>query len=76
MTSTIWITPTSNIKDRGLLEENKIEKHIYDSDNDFLIFINKKTGEMRNDNLINISIYDDVILNGNVEYKILRMLSK
>lgn len=76
MKSTIWITPTTNIENQAVVDNNKVEEKTYDSHMDVFTFYNKKTDRTRKGTLINVSLYDDVIVEGDVKYVILRMLSK
>ena len=76
MKSTIVITPTSNIKDYRVIDETKIETRKYDSDMDVFTFYNQLRQDTRRSNLMSVSLYEDVIVEGEVHYKILRMLSK
>lgn len=76
MKSTILITPTTNIKNLRVVDENKIEKRTYDSDMDVFVLYNQRHQHTRRSNLMNVSLYEDVIVEGDVQYKILRMLSK
>lgn len=76
MTSTIWITPTANIKDLRVIDESKIEKREYDTDKDVFEFYNIRHQYTRRSNLMIVSLYEDVIVENEVNYKILRMLSK
>lgn len=76
MKSTIWITPTTNIKDLRVVDEKKIEKRTHDSDMDVFTFYNVRHQHTRRSNLMSVSLYEDVIVEGDVQYKILRMLSK
>ena len=76
MKSTIIITPTTNIKDLRVIDESKIETRTYDSDMDVFTFYSPKYNHTRRSNLMSVSLYEDVIVEGEVNYKILRMLSK
>ena len=76
MKSTIVITPTSNIKDYRVIDETKIETRKYDSDMDVFTFYNQLRQDTRRSNLMSVSLYEDVIVEGDIHYKILRMLSK
>jgi hypothetical protein len=76
MKSTIIITPTSNIQDNAVFDNSKVSKRTYDSDMDVFTFRNVKRDHLRRSNLMDVSLYDDVIVEGDVEYKILHMLSK
>lgn len=74
--STVWMTPTTNIKDHRVVDDKKVEKRTYDSDMDVFTFYNKKYRSTRRANLMDVSVYDDVIVEGDVQYVILCMLSK
>jgi hypothetical protein len=75
MKSTITITPVDNIKDFAVINNdlNLIETH--DSDMDVFLLENKN-GKRRVSNLMGVSLYDDLIVKGDIKYKILHMLSK
>ncbi len=76
MKSTITITPTTNIKDHRVVDETKIEKRTYDSDMDVFTFYNARHEHTRRSNLMSVSLFEDVIVEGDIQYKILNMLSK
>ncbi len=76
MNSTITITPITNIKDYRVIDDSKVEIRTYDSDQDYFTFYNVRLQMERKSNLINVSLYEDVIVENGVNYKILRMLSK
>lgn len=78
MKSTITITPTTNIDfdKMEVIDSKKIEVKEYDGLMDVFTFYNEKAKETRKGTLINVSLYDDVIVDGDVHYKILHMLSK
>jgi hypothetical protein len=76
MKSTILITPTTNIVNMAVVDNSKVEKRTYDSDMDVFTFYNVKREHTRKANLMDVSLYDDVIVENDVHYKILRMLSK
>lgn len=76
MNSTILITPTTNIRNNTVVDESKIEKRICNTLMDVFTFRNVKQNEKRRENLMHVSLFDDVIVEGNTEYKILQMLSK
>lgn len=58
------------------LVTDKIESRSYDSDMDVLLFENKNTGSRRRANLMDVSLYDDIIIEDNDKFKIISMLSK
>ena len=76
MKSTILITPTTNIKDLRVVDDKKVETRTYDSDMDVFTFYNQRHQYTRRSNLMSVSLYEDVIVEGEIHYKILRMLSK
>lgn len=76
MKSEITITPISNILNHRVIDEDKIQIRSYDTNMDVFEFYNQRYQESRKSNLMNVSLYDDVIVEGDEKYKILRMLSK
>lgn len=76
MKSTITITPITNIKDQMVIDNQQIEVRTYDSDMDVFTFYNIRDDRTRRSNLMTVSLYDDLIIEGSKQYKILRMLSK
>ena len=76
MKSTIIITPTTNIKDYAVVDNTKVEKRTYDSDMDVFTFYNQRYQNTRRSNLMSISLYEDVIVENDIHYKVLQMLSK
>ncbi len=70
----LTITETNNIKDYQLIDQKLISIVYYDK-SDELVFENN-VGELRNDRLINVSLYDDLIILNDKKYKILNMLTK
>lgn len=75
MKSRITITPTTNIKDNQVVDYDKVEKRTYDSDMDVFEFLDVVRNEKRRANLMNVSLYNDVIVEGDIHYKILHMLT-
>lgn len=75
MKSTIYITSTDNIKNHAVVDNDKVRKETHDTLMDIFTFENKN-GELRKSNLMDVSLYDDVIVDGNTKYVILSMLSK
>lgn len=75
MKSTILITPTTNIKDLIVIDETQIETRTYDSKMDVFEFYNVRHQDSRKSNLMDVSLYDDVIVEDGKNYKILRMLT-
>ena len=75
MKSTILITPTTNIKDLIVIDETQIETRTYDSKMDVFEFYNVRHQDSRKSNLMDVSLYDDVIVEDGKHYKILRMLT-
>lgn len=76
MKSKILITPTSNIKDYRVIDDKKVETQTYDSDMDVFTLYNQRHQYTRKANLMDVSLYEDVIVEGETHYKMLRMLSK
>lgn len=76
MKSTILITPTTNIVNMAVVDNSKVEERTHDSYMDVFTFYNVKREHTRKANLMDVSLYDDVIVENDVHYKILRMLSK
>jgi hypothetical protein len=74
--ATIWITPTTNILNSQVIDNGKIEKRVYDYDMDVFTFYNIRHKYNRRSNLETVSLYEDVIVEGDIQYKILRMLTK
>lgn len=76
MKSTILITPTSNIVNMAVVDNSKVTERTHDSYMDVFTFYNVKREHTRKANLMDVSLYDDVIVENDIHYKILRMLSK
>lgn len=76
MTSTILITPVTNIQDLRVVDPSKVEKRVHDSRMDIFTFFNVRHQTTRRANLCDVSLYDDVIVENDIHYKILRMISK
>lgn len=76
MKSTITITPISNIKDSRVIDNEKITVKTYDSLMDVFLFYNIKNEETRKSNLMDVSLFDDLIVQNDEQYKILHMLTK
>lgn len=76
MKSTILTTPTTNIEDNHVVDNTKIKESTHDSDMDVFTFYNTKLKTTWKGNLMKVSLFDDVIVEGNTHHKILRMLSK
>lgn len=74
--SIITITPVTNIKDGRVIDETKIEIRTYQTYMDVFVFFNVITQITRKSNLEHVSLYDDLIIEGDVRYKILRMITK
>lgn len=77
MTSTILITNIKNIdfEKMQVIDNSKILEEKYDSDMDVFLLENKNNGKQRMSNLMNVSLFDDLIVKNNEKFKILRMLS-
>ncbi len=76
MKSTIWTTPISNIKDLRVIDNAKVKETTHDSDMDVFTFYDVVHNKTRRSNLMDVSLYDDLIVEGEEKLKILRMLSK
>ena len=78
MTSTILITNVQNIdfEKMKVIDNSKVLEEKYDSDMDVLLLENKNNGRQRMSNLMQVSLYDDLIVRDNEKFKILRMLSR
>lgn len=78
MTSTILITNVQNIdfEKMKVIDNSKVLEEKYDSDMDVLLLENKNNGKQRMSNLMNVSLFDDLIVKNNEKFKILRMLSR
>jgi hypothetical protein len=78
MTSTILITNIQNIdfEKMQVIDNSKVLEEKYDSDMDVLLLENKNNGKQRMSNLMNGSLFDDLIVKNNEKFKILRMLSR
>ena len=76
MKSTITITPVTNIKDYSVIDNSLITTETHDSDMDVFTFLNVKTERKRRSNLMSVSLFNDVIVREDGNYKILHMLSK
>ena len=74
--SIITITPVTNIKDALVVDETKIEIRTCQTYMDVFVFYNIITQITRKSNLEHVSLYDDLIIEGDVKYKILRMITK
>lgn len=74
MKSTIKITPISNIVDGCVVDNTLILTSIHDTDMD--VFVMYNNGKLRKGNLMQVSLYDDLLVIDNIHYKILHMLSK
>lgn len=76
MNSTIHITPVENIKDYAVVDNGLVEKRTYDSDMDVFTFYDVVRKKTRRSNLMSVSLYNDLIVEGDRKYKILHMLSQ
>jgi hypothetical protein len=76
MNSTITYTPTTNIKDNSVVDDKLVRVLTYDGRMDVFTFFNIKSKETRRSNLMDVSLYDDEIVEDDIHYKILHMLSK
>lgn len=75
-TSKITITPTSNIENSQVVDIKLVTTESHDSRDLKFILRNTINNITRRGDLINVSIYDDVIVRGSNEFKILNMLTK
>lgn len=75
-TSTIIITPVTNIKDYAVVDNSLVEKRDYHSIMSIFTFYNIVSQSERTSNLMDVSVYDDEIVEKGIHYKILRMLTK
>lgn len=66
-----WDTKTIKVK-----YTNKVEVETHDAYSDRMKFRNVKSDEVREDSLINVSLFDDRIVRGADEFVILHMLTK
>lgn len=76
MKSTITITPITNIKNYQVVDYSLVQQRTYNSDSDELRFYNVNHKQYRHDTLIHVSLYNDLIVEGDVQYKILAMISR
>jgi hypothetical protein len=77
MKSTITITPMSNIENtRTLIDHKAVTTETWDSFMDVFELRNVRTDKRRRTNLMDISLYDDVIVRAGIEYKVLGMMTK
>lgn len=78
MKSKIVITNINNIDfdKMRVIDDSKIEERIYDSKMDVFTFENVKSKQLYRGCLINVSLYDDLIVEGEEKFKILHMLTK
>ena len=73
--SKVHLTPVSNIVNNHLVDKTNVIQREFDSLKDGFTFINTNTNEERVDNLMNVSVYDDIMVYENKQYKILHMLT-
>ena len=67
----------SNIENtRTLIDHKAVTEETWDTFMDVFEFRNARTDKRRRTNLMDISLYDDVIVRAGIEYKVLGMLSK
>jgi uncharacterized membrane protein len=78
MISTITITNVNNIdwKSRSVIDAAKIKTRQHDADMDVFTFENIHTTKQRKGNLMQASLFEDVIVENKQKYKILHMLTK
>ena len=78
MESRMHITNVSNINfdKMEVIDNSKVKEYVHDTYNDIFLFEDIRSGIKRKDTLINVSLYDDLIIWGDEKFKILRMISK
>lgn len=76
MDAKVTYTVLSNIDDKTLIDPKLVRVDVFDSHMDSLKFKNHRTGTVRMDTFINVSLYDDTFFIGKTEYKPLGMLTK
>lgn len=69
----VHLTPVSNIMDSQLIDKTNVIQREFDAYSDGFVFINTKTGQERNDHLMNVSLYDDTMIYDGKHYRILHM---
>ena len=75
--SQISYTPVSNIIDGAILDGKLVKSGAYDSYNDTFKMVDKRGFVPdRTDTLINVSLYNDIVIIDGVHCKILGMLTK
>ena len=76
----ITITPTTNIANSAVIDNSLVEVKEYDAHDHTFHFYDIIRKKHRFNALINVSLYDDVIIfdetSGDVQYKILAMKTK
>lgn len=75
MIAEILITPISNIENNRIIKNDKVEKRICCNRTNIFTFFNVPLQKTRKDTLINVSLFDDLIVEKRIKYKILRMTS-
>ena len=78
MKSKITITNVKNIdyQKMEVIDNSKVITKIHDSDMDVFAFYNEIEKKYRKANLMDVSLYNDLIVENDEQYKILHMLSK
>ena len=71
--SKITYTPITNIKDSVVVDDDLVKVDTYDSYMDVFTMTNPRIGRKRKDTLMNISLYDDIVIIDDVDCKVLRM---
>ena len=74
--SKVWNINQVDGIEAEVVDNDKIQKRIYDSDMDVFVLYNLKTLKKRRANLMSVSIFDEVIVEDEIEYKILQMITK
>ena len=76
MISKLLITPVDNIINDEIVNNDLIESRFFDCDKDPLTFYNIISKKIRVDTTINVSVFDDLLVESGKHYKILHMLTK
>ena len=71
----LYLTSISNIENGKVIDDSKVQRRQY-NEHSKLDFEDIKTGKLREDTLMNVSIYDDLIIEDEEKLKILSMFTK
>jgi len=74
--SKIRITPIENIKGDQIIDESKVLSRTHDTDMDVFTFHDTVHKHTRRSNLMDVSLYDDLIIENGIRYKILTMMTE